>query len=143
MTVIMKIDLVGPRQRGLAVGLNEFAGYLAVGLTAFLTGYLATIYGLRPAPFYLGIGYAAAGLILSALVVRDTRDHVALERTQNPRVETSLSFGEVFLQTSLTNRNLFAASQAGLVNNLNDGMSWGYFRCSSPPPGSGSSGSAS
>jgi MFS family permease len=127
MTVIMKIDLVGPRQRGLAVGLNEFAGYLAVGLTAFLTGYLATIYGLRPAPFYLGIGYAAAGLILSALVVRDTRDHVALERTQNPRVETSLSFGEVFLQTSLTNRNLFAASQAGLVNNLNDGMSWGIF----------------
>ena len=127
MTVIMKIDLVGPRQRGLVVGLNEFAGYLAVGLTAFLTGYLATIYGLRPAPFYLGIGYAAAGLILSALVVRDTRDHVALERTQNPRVETSLSFGEVFLQTSLTNRNLFAASQAGLVNNLNDGMSWGIF----------------
>ena len=127
MTVIMKVDLVGPKSRGLAVGLNEFAGYLAVGLTAFLTGYLATIYGLRPAPFYLGIGYAAAGLILSALVVRDTRDHVALERTQNPRVETSLSFGEVFLQTSLTNRNLFAASQAGLVNNLNDGMSWGIF----------------
>jgi MFS family permease len=127
MTVIMKIDLVGPRQRGLAVGLNEFAGYLAVGLTAFLTGYLATIYGLRPAPFYLGIGYATAGLLLSALMVRDTRDHVALERTQNPRVEASLSFGEVFLRTSLTNRNLFAASQAGLVNNLNDGMSWGIF----------------
>lgn len=127
MTVIMKVDLVGPRQRGLAVGLNEFAGYLAVGLTAFLTGYLATIYGLRPTPFYLGIGYAAAGLLLSALVVRDTREHVALERSQHPRVETSLSFGEIFLRTSLTDRNLFSASQAGLVNNLNDGMSWGIF----------------
>ena len=127
MTVIMKVDLVGPRQRGLAVGLNEFAGYLAVGLTAFLTGYLATLYGLRPIPFYLGIGYAAAGLLLSVMVVRDTREHVALERSQHPRIETSLSFGEVFLRTSLTDRNLFAASQAGLVNNLNDGMSWGIF----------------
>jgi MFS family permease len=127
MTVIMKVDLVGPRQRGLAVGLNEFAGYLAVGLTAFLTGYLATIYGLRPIPFYLGVGYVALGLLLSAFVVRDTREHVALERSQHPRVETSLSFGEVFLRTSLTDRKLFAASQAGLVNNLNDGMSWGIF----------------
>ena len=127
MTVIMKVDLVGPRQRGLAVGLNEFAGYLAVGLTAFLTGYLATLYGLRPIPCYLGIGYAVAGLLLSVLVVRDTREHVALERSQHPRVEASLSFGEVFLRTSLTDRNLFAASQAGLVNNLNDGMSWGIF----------------
>jgi Major Facilitator Superfamily len=123
MTVIMKVDLVGPRQRGLAVGLNEFAGYLAVGLTAFLTGYLATLYGLRPAPFYLGIGYAAAGLLLSAWLVRDTREHVALERRQHPRVESSLNFGDVFLRTSLTDRTLFAASQAGLVNNLNDGMS--------------------
>jgi len=127
MTVIMKVDLVGPRQRGLAVGLNEFAGYLAVGLTAFLTGYLATIYGLRPVPFYLGIGYAVAGLLLSAWIVRDTRQHVALERSQHPRTESSLSFGEVFLRASLTDRNLFAASQAGLVNNLNDGMSWGIF----------------
>src|SRR5712692_8395819 len=127
MTVIMKVDLVGPRQRGLAVGLNEFAGYLAVGLTAFLTGYLATIYGLRPIPFYLGIGYAVAGLLLSAALVRDTREHVALERHQHPRIESSLSFGDVFLRTSFTNRNLFAASQAGLVNNLNDGVSWGLF----------------
>src|SRR5215472_12711059 len=127
MTVIMKVDLVGPRQRGLAVGLNEFAGYLAVGLTAFLTGYLATIYGLRPIPFYLGVGYAALGLLLSAFAVRDTRGHVALERSQHPRIETPLRFGEVFLRTSLTDRNLFAASQAGLVNNLNDGMSWGIF----------------
>jgi MFS family permease len=77
MTVIMKIDLVGPRQRGLAVGLNEFAGYLAVGLTAFLTGYLATLYGLRPVPFYLGVGYAVAGLLLSAWVAQDTRRHGA------------------------------------------------------------------
>jgi len=127
MTVIMKVDLVGPRQRGLAVGLNEFAGYLAVGVTAFLTGYLATIYGLRPVPFYLGIGYAAAGLILSVALVRDTREHVALERRQHPRVESPLSFGDVFMRTSLTDRHLFAASQAGLVNNLNDGMSWGIF----------------
>jgi MFS family permease len=127
MTVIMKVDLVGPRQRGLAVGLNEFAGYLAVGVTAFLTGYLATIYGLRPVPFYLGIGYAVAGLLLSAALVRDTREHVALERRQHPRIESSLSFGDVFVRTSLTDRNLFAASQAGLVNNLNDGMSWGIF----------------
>jgi MFS family permease len=127
MTVIMKVDLVGPRQRGLAVGLNEFAGYLAVGLTAFLTGYLATLYGLRPVPFYLGIGYAAAGLLLSVALVRDTREHVALERRQHPRVENPLSFGDVFPRTSMTDRNLFAASQAGLVNNLNDGMSWGIF----------------
>jgi MFS family permease len=127
MTVIMKVDLVGPRQRGLAVGLNEFAGYLAVGLTAFLTGYLATVYGLRPEPFYLGIGYAGAGLVLSAALVRDTREHVALERRQHPRVESSLGFGDIFLRTSLTDQNLFAASQAGLVNNLNDGMSWGIF----------------
>ena len=127
MTVIMKVDLVGPRQRGLAVGLNEFAGYLAVGLTAFLTGYLATLYGLRPAPFYLGIGYAGAGLVLSSALVRDTREHVALERRQHPLVGSSLGFADVFLRTSLTDRNLFAASQAGLVNNLNDGMSWGIF----------------
>jgi MFS family permease len=127
MRVIMKIDLVGPRQRGLPVGLNEFAGYLAVGLSAFLTGYLATVYGLRPVPFYLGIGYAAARLLLSAWVARDTRRHVALERSQHPRTESSLSFGDVSLRTSLTDRNLFAASQAGLVNNLNDGMSWGIF----------------
>jgi hypothetical protein len=85
------------------------------------------VYGLRPVPFYLGIGYAAAGLLLSVWVARDTRRHVALERSQHPRTESSLSFGDVFLRTSLTDRNLFAASQAGLVNNLNDGMSWGIF----------------
>ena len=127
MTVIMKVDLVGPRQRGLAVGLNEFAGYLAVGVTAFLTGYLATLYGLRPVPFYLGIVYAATGLLLSVLLVHDTREHVALERRQHPSIESQLRFGEIFVRTSLTDRNLFAASQAGLINNLNDGMSWGIF----------------
>src|SRR5579864_7008021 len=79
MTVIMKVDLVGPKSRGLAVGLNEFAGYLAVGITAFLTGYLASRYGLRPAPIYLGVGYALIGTILSAFLVRDTRHHVRVE----------------------------------------------------------------
>ncbi|WGS47274.1 MFS transporter (plasmid) [Burkholderia sp. JSH-S8] len=126
MTVIMKVDLAGPKGRGLAVGLNEFAGYFAVGLTAFLTGYLASRHGLRPAPIYLGIGYAAAGLILSVLVVRDTRGHVRLEAGET-KDAPSLSFREVFLLTSLRDPNLFAASQAGLVNNLNDGMSWGIF----------------
>ncbi len=85
MTVIMKIDLVGPKSRGLAVGLNEFAGYLAVGVTAFLTGYLAGRYGLRPVPIYLGIGYAVLGTVLSILLVRDTRDHVRLEIGEPPQ----------------------------------------------------------
>jgi len=126
MTVIMKVDLVGPKSRGLAVGLNEFAGYLAVGLTALATGYLGAIYGLRPAPIYLGVFYAIAGLLLSVFLVRDTRAHVALETKAASESET-LSFGEVFALTSFKDRNLFAASQAGLVNNLNDGMSWGIF----------------
>jgi MFS family permease len=127
MTVIMKVDLVGPKSRGLAVGLNEFAGYLAVGVTAFLTGYLASRYGLRPAPIYLGIAYAALGAVLSALLVRDTRDHVRLEVKTHSREAVPISFREVFALTSFKDRNLFAASQAGLVNNLNDGMSWGIF----------------
>ena len=127
MTVIMKVDLVGPKGRGLAVGLNEFAGYLAVGLTAFLTGYLASLYGLRPVPIYLGVFYAIVGTILSILVVRDTRQHVSLEARGATEVNASLSFREVFMLTSFKNRNLFAASQAGLINNLNDGMSWGIF----------------
>jgi MFS family permease len=87
MTVIMKIDLVGPRGRGLAVGLNEFAGYLAVGVTAFLTGYLASVYGLRPEPFYLGVAYIVLGLLVSLFVVRDTREHVRLEMEEHPRAE--------------------------------------------------------
>jgi MFS family permease len=127
MTVIMKVDLVGPRSRGLAVGLNEFAGYLAVGITAFLTGYLASRYGLRPVPIYLGVGYAILGTVLSIMLVRDTRDHVRLEASAHSQQSASISFGEVFTLTSFRDRNLFAASQAGLVNNLNDGMSWGIF----------------
>src|SRR5713226_286686 len=127
MTVIMKVDLVGPKSRGLAVGLNEFAGYLAVGVTAFLTGYLASQYGLRPVPIYLGIGYAVLGALLSIMLVRDTRDHVRLEASASSRQSTPMSFREIFVLTSFRDRNLFAASQAGLVNNLNDGMSWGIF----------------
>ncbi|RWQ62643.1 MAG: MFS transporter [Mesorhizobium sp.] len=126
MTVIMKVDLVGPKSRGLAVGLNEFAGYLAVGVTAFLTGYLASQYGLRPVPIYLGIGYAVVGAALSILLVRDTRDHVRLEASSHAQ-PAPISFRQVFALTSFGDRNLFAASQAGLVNNLNDGMSWGIF----------------
>jgi MFS family permease len=127
MTVIMKIDLVGPKSRGLAVGVNEFAGYVAVGATAFLTGYLASRYGLRPVPFYLGIGYAILGLMLSVLLVRDTRAHVRLELAGREEQNGTIRFWQVFALTSFRDRNLFAASQAGLVNNLNDGMSWGIF----------------
>jgi MFS family permease len=127
MTVIMKIDLVGPKSRGLAVGLNEFAGYLAVGVTAFLTGYLASKYGLRPAPIYLGVAYAVLGTALSILLVHDTREHVRLETAAHIQQSVPISFREIFLLTSFKDRNLFAASQAGLVNNLNDGMSWGIF----------------
>jgi MFS family permease len=127
MTVIMKIDLVGPRNRGLAVGLNEFAGYIAVGATAFGTGYLASAYGLRPEPFYLGVAYVLLGLLVSAFLVRDTGEHVRLELEGHPPDRSPLSFREVFSKTSYGNRNLFACSQAGLVNNLNDGMSWGVF----------------
>jgi MFS family permease len=127
MTVIMKIDLVGPKSRGLAVGINEFAGYLAVGITAFLTGYIAARYGLRPAPIYLGVAYAVLGAALSILLVRDTRDHVQLEISNSQRATATVSFWDIFTLTSFRDRNLFAASQAGLVNNLNDGMSWGVF----------------
>jgi MFS family permease len=127
MTVIMKVDLVGPKSRGLAVGLNEFAGYLAVGVTAFLTGYIAADYGLRPAPFYLGVGYAVLGFALSILLVRDTRGHVRLEARDKHPPSEAVSFWRIFSLTSFGDRNLFAACQAGLVNNLNDGMSWGIF----------------
>lgn len=127
MTVIMKIDLVGPKSRGLAVGLNEFAGYLMVGATAFLTGWIAAESGaLRPDPFYLGIGYAVLGTALSMFLVRDTGEHVRLEAGKHAGAE-QISFKEAFLRTSFRDRNLFAACQAGLVNNLNDGMSWAIF----------------
>lgn len=128
-TVIMKIDLVGPRQRGLAMGLNEFAGYFAVAGSALATGWLAARYGLRPQPFYLGIAYVALGLGLSVLAVRETRQHVAHEaRTHAGGDEAKLpSQREIFRRASLTDRNLSSVSQAGLVNNLNDGMAWGLF----------------
>src|SRR6185312_2821620 len=126
-TVIMKIDLAGPERRGLAMGLNEFAGYLAVAGAAWATGYIGFTYGLRPAPFYLGIGFAVAGLALSALLVRETRQHAEHEAGNGGRPGERLSQGAVFVRTSFTDRNLSSISQAGLVNNLNDGMAWGLF----------------
>jgi MFS family permease len=128
-TVIMKIDLVGSKRRGLAMGLNEFAGYLAVAMSALATGFLAAHYGLRPEPFYLGLGFVAIGLILSVLAVRETKHHVAHEATlqQQRALEPSLTAREVFWRTSLHDKNLSSVSQAGLVNNLNDGMAWGLF----------------
>jgi len=128
-TVIMKIDLAGAKNRGLAMGLNEFAGYFAVAASALATGMVAARYGLRPQPFYLGVGYVAVGLALSALVVRETRQYVAVEsllQGGTPAREV-LSQREVFWRTSLLDRNLSSVSQAGLVNNLNDGMAWGLF----------------
>jgi MFS family permease len=128
MTVLMKIDLVGPKLRGLAIGLNEFAGYAAVGLTAFLTGWIAARYGLRPSPFYLGIAYAAFGFGLSVLAVRDTGEHMRHEvRAHGHGAAEVLKFWDVFRRTSFSDRRLFAACQAGLVNNLKDGMVWGLF----------------
>src|SRR3989442_1367491 len=129
MTVIMKVDLVGPRRRGLALGLNEFSGYVAVGLMSWITGFIAGHWGLRPYPFYLGIGIAVVGLVVSVLAVRETRGHVALESIAAPAPSTSETprLGRIFYVTSLGNVSLFAACQAGLVNNLNDGMSWGLF----------------
>jgi MFS family permease len=149
----MKIDLVGPKQRGLAMGLNEFAGYLAVSISALATGYLAAAYGLRPVPFYPGIVFAVLGLLLSIFFVRETHGHARYEaqqvsrglpsadevarRGQRPAGEQTkwpeearskgaeMSFAQILLLTSWKDRALFAASQAGLVNNLNDGMVWG------------------
>jgi MFS family permease len=131
MTVIMKVDLVGPQRRGLALGLNEFAGYLSVALSAWVTGHLASVYALRPEPFYYGGVVAVLGLTLSALFVRETRHHVTLEVSQlgaaAPRAAAGLSFRQVFAVTTWRHRSLSAACQAGLVNNLNDGMSWGIY----------------
>jgi MFS family permease len=132
-TVIMKIDLVGPRQRGLAMGFNEAAGYLAVSGAALAAGYLATAYALRPQPFFLGVTFAVCGLILSLALVRESQAYAALEAAQAQTAQPGRepapapSFGEVFVRTSWKDRTLFAVSQAGLVNNLNDGLSWGLF----------------
>jgi len=126
-TVIMKIDLVGPARRGLAMGLNEFAGYFAVAGSALATGWIAAHVGLRPEPFYVGVAFVALGLALSLFAVRETRHHVALEAAQLAAPAAIMSPREVFWRTTWRDRNLASVSQAGLVNNLNDGMAWGLF----------------
>jgi MFS family permease len=127
ITVIMKIDLVGNERRGLAMGLNEFAGYAAVAGAALLTGWIAAGHGLRPDPFYPGVAFVGTGLLLSALMVRETHAHVALESSLRGASTQAVSASDVFRRTTWTDRNLSAISQAGLVNNLNDGMAWGLF----------------
>jgi MFS family permease len=146
MTVNMKIDLVGKQRRGLALGLNEFAGYLSVAIVGFATGYVAAIYGLKPYPFFLGIAFALLGFIISWLAVKDTRKFTVLEIKENEdefaklnkntsftsaAVENerfgNLTFAQVFHETSWKNRSLLSVSQAGLVNNLIFGVSWGLF----------------
>ncbi|HEX9842479.1 MAG TPA: MFS transporter, partial [bacterium] len=132
-TVIMKIDLVGPNRRGLAMGLNEFAGYLAVSFSALATGYVAATSALRPQPFYLGIVLALLGLVVSLFWVRESQDHARQEARVHPQAavegkgkdQPHPTFAEIVLLASWKDRALFAASQAGMVNNLNDGMVWG------------------
>jgi len=122
-TVVMKIDLVGEKQRGFAMGLNEFAGYLSVAIVAFFTGWIASNYGLRPYPFYIGIALSFFGLIVSILWIKDTKHHVAKETNSS-----SISkLKNVFWDTTWKNKNLGSVTQAGLINNLNDGMVWGIF----------------
>jgi len=127
-TVIMKIDLAGPKNRGLAMGLNEFARYFAVALSALATGFIAAEVGLRPQPFYLGIGFVLLGTLLSVFAVKETLHHVAHESKLAGMAEhDTLSQREVITRTSFTDPDLSSVSQAGLVNNLNDGMAWGLF----------------
>ena len=120
-TVVLKIDLVGEKDRGFAMGLNEFAGYLAVAVVAFATGMVASEFGLRPYPFYIGVVLSIAGLLSSWLLVKDTKHHVAKEAVSN----SIPNLKNVFWDTTLFDRNLGSVTQAGLVNNLNDGMTWG------------------
>ena len=122
-TVVMKIDLVGERQRGFAMGLNEFAGYVAVAVVAFLTGWIASEYGLRPYPFYIGVVLSLMGFFASWLLVKDTKRHISTETlsSKTPKLKN------IFWQTTWKNKNLGAVTQAGLINNLNDGMVWGLF----------------
>jgi MFS family permease len=122
-TVLMKIDLVGEKRRGFAMGLNEFAGYIAVALVAFLTGWIASEYGLRPYPFYTGIVLVILGLSGSVFLVKDTKHHVARETINNPLPRLK----NIFRDTTWKNKNLGSVTQAGLINNLNDGMVWGIF----------------
>src|SRR3989344_1776032 len=123
-TVIMKIDLVGPKRRGFAMGLNEFAGYFAVAISALATGYVASHFGLRPQPFYLGVVYVVLGLLLSIFLVKETHDYAKHEGKTD---ELQLSQKEIIIQTSFADRNLSSITQAGFINNLNDGMAWGLF----------------
>ena len=122
-TVVMKIDLVGEKQRGFAMGLNEFAGYIAVAAVAFMTGWIATEFGIRPYPFYLGFLLVGLGLLLSIFFIKDTRGHVAAEAKSNK----VLKLKNIFWDTTWRDRSLGSVSQAGLINNLNDGMAWGFF----------------
>jgi MFS family permease len=129
-TVIMKVDLSGPKNRGLAMGLNEFAGYFAVAGSALATGYLASSFGLRPEPFYLGVVVAVVGLFLSAVFVRETLHHVAHEAKAHGPATPSAARprqAEVFARTTWKDPDLSSVTQAGLVNNVNDGMAWGLF----------------
>lgn len=122
-TVVMKIDLVGEKQRGFAMGLNEFAGYMALALVAFLTGWIASVYGLRPYPFYIGIALVFLGLTSSLFFIKDTKHHVAKETVTN----TIPKLKNIFWDTTWKDKNLGSVTQAGLINNLNDGMVWGIF----------------
>ncbi|PKD16167.1 MFS transporter [Salegentibacter salinarum] len=122
-TVVMKIDLVGEKQRGFAMGLNEFAGYFAVAVVAFLTGWIASEYGVRPYPFYLGIVLMILGLLFSIFFIKDTRHHVAKEEGSSGMSRLK----NIFWDTTWKDKNLGSVSQAGLINNLNDGMAWGLF----------------
>jgi MFS family permease len=129
-TVVMKMDLVGPSRRGLAMGFNEASGYLGVAATALATGYIAAEYGLRPGPFLLGAAFIALGLGLSVIFVRETHKHARVEAANHVPVHAhagSLSNREVFTLTSFRDRSLSSISQAGMVNNLNDGLAWGLF----------------
>jgi len=119
-TVVMKIDLVGEKNRGFAMGLNEFTGYLAVGLIAFLSAYIADKYGVNPYPFYIGIALAVVGLLFSLFLIKDTRTFVNSEATESKK-----ALSNVFTATTFTDKTLSSVTQAGLVNNLNDGMIWG------------------
>jgi len=127
MTVNMKIDLVGPRRRGLALGLNEAAGYLAVAGAAYAAGVIAGAYGLRPEPWYLGIAFAACGLALSVLLIRDTAPFVAIEAADDTRGTADTSLRRSFARGTWRDTHLAGISQAGFVNNLNDGLAWGIF----------------
>lgn len=125
--VIMKIDLAGPRNRGLAMGLNEFAGYFAVAIAAWATGYIAARHGLRPEPFYLGVVFLVFGLLLSAFVVKETKGHASHEAATSNSPNETLSNAAIFKLATWKDRNLSSATQAGFVNNLNDGLAWGLF----------------